>query len=217
MTGAVRRIAAVLAVLGCVAATASCRARARSGTPPPPPTITSTGWHVAVYYTAVESRYHGHPVRVAGCRDLDCVHGDAPLGRYPADFVHSVHEQGAGRITSGPHTGHFLNWSAETGYWLDSEPRDAHGRPLEPFHTAAAGLPDGTQIRLLSCGHRRDGKPIAPDLCHRLSTAHWQVLDTYPGHDNRRDIGLYIGPETTTGFTGSQRDTTLVDATITVS
>ncbi len=38
---------------------------------------------------------------LTGCPELDCEHGDDPLGRYPRDFVGAVRDEGTGRITSG--------------------------------------------------------------------------------------------------------------------
>jgi hypothetical protein len=165
----------------------------------------------------VESLHHGGPRAVTGCRDLHCVHGDAPLGTYPAGFVHAVHAQGSGKITDGPNAGRFLNWSADTGYWLDSTPRDAHGRPLEPFHTAAAGLPDGTRIDITGCGHRRGGSAVPRDLCRRIAGADWQVRDTFPGDRKTRAVDLYIGPEDTPGFAEPRRYTTLLGVALTVA
>lgn len=218
MTRRRRRVIAVAATVAVTAAAlVSCRAHGGTGPPPAPPTITSGGWRVSLYFTSVESLHHGRPRAVTGCRDLHCVHGDAPLGTYPADFVRAVRAQGSGKITRGPHAGRFLDWSSDTGYWLDSTPRDARGRPLEPFRTVAAGLPDGTRIELTGCGHRRGGRPVPHDLCRRLTAAHWQVRDVFPGDRKTRAVDLYIGPETTAGFAGPRRYTTLRGVTLTVA
>ena len=56
----------------------------------------SAGWTVTVYYTAVASLHSGARRRVTGCPKIDCTHGHANLGTYPADFVQAVHDEGTG-------------------------------------------------------------------------------------------------------------------------
>ncbi|HEX6869887.1 MAG TPA: hypothetical protein VF163_02210, partial [Micromonosporaceae bacterium] len=90
-------------------------------------------WQVTVYYTAVESYHTDAAVDVTGCLVLECANGNQSLGRYPQSFVQAVKDEGTGRITSGPQAGRYLNWSYDTGYWLDDAPRDSAGRELIPF------------------------------------------------------------------------------------
>lgn len=171
-------------------------------------------WTVTVYYTAVEAVHHGPPRAVRGCPVLECTHGDTPLGSYPADFVQAVQDEGAGRIGEG----RYLNWSSDTGYWLDSAPRDTKGRPLEPFVSAAAdGLADGTHVRLAGCGRLDDGTAVPAAVCHRLSTPDWQIRDAFtPGLGGRNHLDLYIGQETGPGFTEQPEYVTLIGAVVTV-
>src|SRR5690349_5731087 len=75
--------------------------------PVPAPARTDGGWQVTVYYTAVQKYHHGTPRTVTGCRGLNCAHGTADLGSYPADFVAAVQSEGTGLTTAGP----YLNWS----------------------------------------------------------------------------------------------------------
>ena len=96
-------------------------------------------WQVTVYYTAVESLHTDPPVPVQGCATRHCKNGDQDLGAYPQSFVSAVHEEGTGRITSGPNTGMYLNWSDNIGFWLDSTTRDAHGRPTQISRTIRGG------------------------------------------------------------------------------
>jgi hypothetical protein len=162
-------------------------------------------WQVTVYYTAVESLHNDPPVPVQGCATRHCKNGDQDLGAYPESFVSAVHEEGTGRITSGPNAGMYLNWSDNIGFWLDSATRDAHGRPLQPFSTAAADdLPDGTALRLVDCGQTDSGDPVPVDICQKLSAGSWRILDQFgPGLGGSRHIDLYIGEEDIPDFTES--------------
>lgn len=162
-------------------------------------------WRVTVYYTAVESFHSDAAVAVEGCPALECANGDQPLGQYPQSFVNAVHDEGAGRITSGPHAGKYLNWSYDIGYWLDSAPRDAHGRPLEPFHSAAADdLPDGIGLRLVDCGQLESSDTVPDDVCTSLRNGQWQIRDQFtPGFGGPQHIDLYIGEEDSNDFTTS--------------
>ncbi|MBO0841097.1 MAG: hypothetical protein J2O49_09790, partial [Sciscionella sp.] len=167
---------------------------------------------------AVESFHHGVMRSVTGCPKLQCANGNSPLGSYPADFVAAVHDEGTGLITSGPHAREYLNWSADVGYWLDTAARDSHGRPLEPFVSAAAdGLADGTPVRLINCGRQDDGSAVPADVCHRLSTSDWQIRDQFtPGLGGAKHIDLYLGPEFTADFTDQPIYLTLLNATLSI-
>jgi hypothetical protein len=163
-------------------------------------------WLVTVYYTAVEALHADPPVPVTGCTAAgDCENGDEPLGDYPKGFADAVREEGTGRITSGPHAGRYLNWSYNIGYWLDEAPRDAHGRPLQPFVSAAAGgLPDDTRLRLVDCGKLDSGDPVPEHVCEPLRSGNWEIRDRFtPGLDGEQHIDLYIGEETGPDFTSS--------------
>ena len=181
-----------------------------------PATPRSTGWLVTVYYTAVESFHHDDPIPVTGCSSLHCQHGQHHLGRYPASFVAAVHDEGTGRITSGAHAGQYLNWSAGIGYWLDTTPRDAHGRSLLPFRSAAAdNLAEGTPVRLIDCGRPDPAESANQQVCQRLRNGQWQIRDQFtPGLGGNRHIDLYIGEEDQPHFTDSALYTTLHDATL---
>lgn len=199
---------AVAALCALIAAAAWIIARG------PAPRDGSDGWLVTIYYTAVESFHHGDPVDVTGCPVLDCNSGSAPLGTYPSSFVAAVREEGTGRITAGPHSGEYLNWSAGVGYWLDVAPRDAYGDPLLPFTTAAAeAIPAGTDIRVRDCGTGRVGGQV----CGRLQGGDWRVHDLFtPGLGGDRHIDLYIGEQDRPAFTDSPMYATLRHATVAV-
>ena len=162
-------------------------------------------WHVTVYYTAVESFHHDTAVPVTGCRDQPCVNADQPLGQYPQEFVTTVRDEGSGRITNGPNAGKYLNWSSDIGFWHDTAPRDAQGRPLQPFRSAAAdGLPDGTKLRLVDCGQMESGETVPDDVCTALRAGQWEISDRFtPGLGGPQHIDLYIGEETEDDFTVS--------------
>lgn len=162
------------------------------------------GWRITVYYTAVE-RYHDGPERpVRGCRQLECTGGDDDLGAYPGGFVDAVEAEGTGRITSGPHTGRYLNWSHDVGFWLDTVPRDSHGGELRPFSSAAADadvLARDTEFRVDDCGRTDDGGDPPAATCRRLRDAPWRVVDEFtPGLGGERHVDLYVGEETGPGF-----------------
>jgi hypothetical protein len=174
----------------------------------------SAGWTVTVYYTAVE-RYHvGAPKPVTGCPRLDCQHGNSDLGSYPEDFVTAVHDEGTGVTTAGT----YLNWSYDTGYWIDEAARDTDGRPLRAFESAAADpavLAAATRFTISGCGRQDDGTAPPADVCAKLRAAHWTVTDEFtPGLGGRKHIDAYIGEETGPGFTDSRWYTTLEGATL---
>lgn len=173
------------------------------------------GWTLTVYYTAVELFHAGAPTTVRGCTRLDCVDGDADLGTYPTGFVQAVKDEGTGRTTDG----RYLNWSFDTGYWLDDAPRDTRGRPLRPFESAAAD-PDtmtaGTAFTITDCGHVEEGGPPPEPVCGRLRAARWRITDEFtPGLGGPRHLDLYIGEETGPGFTETDWFITLTGATLT--
>ncbi|MEV4702736.1 hypothetical protein [Actinoplanes sp. NPDC049316] len=176
--------------------------------------VLTGGWEITVYYTAVEDHHSGEPEQVTGCRGLDCVHGDDDLGRYKADFVAAVQEEGTGRTAAGT----YLNWSYDIGFWLDTRPRDTGGRTLRPFVSAAADpgvLPRGARFRIAGCGHAEDGSRPAAEVCAALRDARWTVTDEFtPGLGGSKHIDAYIGEETGPGFTGSPWYLTLRGATI---
>ncbi len=163
------------------------------------------GWTLTVYYTAVERFHQGRSEQVRGCPHQECEHGTDDLGTYPADFVRVVRDEGTGRITSGAHRGGYLNWSYDTGFWLDTVPADTTGVRLEPFSTAAAdatALPRGSVFTIVDCGAEDDGSRIDPASCDRLRRSTWTVRDEFtPGLGGARHIDLYIGEEDRAGFT----------------
>lgn len=174
----------------------------------------SRGWTVTVYYTAVAALHAGRTVRVTGCRVIDCSDGHDDLGTYPASFVSAVEDEGTGRIAEG----RYLNWSYDTGYWLDTAPRDTAGRALRPWESAAADshvLPAGARFSVVQCGHDEDGDAIDAGVCARLREAQWTITDEFtPGLGGAKHVDLYIGEETGPDFTSSPLYTTLKDATL---
>jgi hypothetical protein len=183
-------------------------------TGPSPAGTPSTGWTVTVYYTAVEAFHSGTATRVTGCPRLECRRGDADLGSYPADFVRAVRDEGTGRTAAGS----YLNWSHDTGFWLDTAPRDAAGRALRPWRSAAADpdvLPPGSAFVVDACGTDDGGGPVDPGVCARLRQARWTVTDEFtPGLGGQRHVDVYIGEETGPGFTRGPWYTTLAGATL---
>lgn len=178
-----------------------------------------SGWQITVYYTAVESFHDDELVDVEGCTHLRCTRGDAYLGSFPGDFVEAVRAEGTGRITSGLAAGRYLNWAMSEGYWLDEAPRDAYGRTLEPFRSAAADeLPKGTEVQIVECGRGDDGVSVPPPVCERLRSGDWEIRDEFtPGLGGARHIDLYIGEEAGPNFTRSKMFTSFEDATIRVT
>jgi hypothetical protein len=170
---------------------------------------------VTVYYTAVARFHDGDPVKVTGCPTIDCRRGDSDLGTYPSDFVEAVRDEGAGKISDGK----YLNWSHDTGYWLDTAARVSDGGVLRPFETAAADpavLRAGTAFRISACGRDEGGDPIDPAVCAKLKGARWTVADEFtPGLGGARHVDVYIGEETGRDFTDSPWYTTLTRATLT--
>jgi hypothetical protein len=165
---------------------------------------------VTVYYTAVQRFHSGRSTRVTGCPKLDCRDGHDDLGSYPADFVAAVREEGTGRLDDQ----RYLNWSSDTGYWLDVAPRDSAGGVLQPWVSAAADrdvLARGTRFTIVDCGHTK----IDTAVCARLRGARWRVSDEFtPGLGGARHVDVYIGEETGPGFTDSAWYTTLAGAVL---
>lgn len=192
------RIASAALIVVLLGAVPSCSSRA-----PVAERVTGQPWDVTVYYTAVESYHRDRPVTITGCRELGCEHGTDELGRYPGGFASAVRDEGAGRITSGPHAGRYLNWSHNVGYWLDDAPRDAHGRALEPFRSAAAdGIPRGTRLQLRTCGRLDSGDPVPTGVCRKLRRADWEIRDEFtPGLGGDHHVDLYVGEESTPDYT----------------
>jgi hypothetical protein len=175
-----------------------------------PDPATPGGWTVTVYYTAVASLHDGPAVRVTGCPQLECERGSDDLGSYPEDFVDAVRAEGTGRTANGQ----YLNWSHDTGYWLDTAPRDTTGRPLVPWQSAAADpavLPAGARFHIVHCGTER----IDEAVCTRLRQADWTIVDEFtPGLGGPKHLDVYIGEETGPAFTESPWYTTLIGAAI---
>jgi hypothetical protein len=208
----------VLRVALAAALLAGCAGCADAPAGPPqgrrPTHGSSAGWEITVYYTAVEQYHSGPPVTVTGCPTLDCVHGSGILGTFPKDFVRAVHDEGTGATRDG----RYLNWSFDTGYWIDSSTRDTDGRPLTPFVSAAADpdvLAPGTTFTIEDCGSQDDGSAPTALVCSRLRAAHWTITDEFtPGLGGEKHLDAYIGEETGPGFTESDWYLTLMGATV---
>ena len=174
----------------------------------------STGWEVTVYYTAVAALHGGASQRVTGCPTIDCRQGrdQRDLGTFPASFVKAVKDEGTGRTTDG----RYLNWSYDTGYWMDTAPRDTAGRPLVPWVSAAADgdvLRTGARFSVLRCGTAE----VTAAVCAKLKAPTWTIVDEFtPGLGGSKHVDVYVGEETGTGFTDSDLYTTLEDATLSV-
>ncbi|MER7003591.1 hypothetical protein ABT297_11185 [Dactylosporangium sp. NPDC000555] len=176
------------------------------------PPVRLEGWEVTVYYTAVETLHTGQATTVTGCPSIDCDkdRDRQRLGSFPASFVKAVKDEGTGRTADG----RYLNWSYDTGYWMDTAPRDTAGRPLRPWSSAAAdgaALGAGTQFTILHCGTAE----VAAEVCAKLKTPTWTIVDEFtPGLGGERHVDVYIGEETGPDFTGSDLYTTLENATL---
>jgi hypothetical protein len=189
----------------------------RSGVPPVSPAPspgTASGWIITAYYTVVEDYHGGASTPVSGCPRLDCTRGNDDLGTYPAEFVTRVKTEGTG-VTSG---GRYLNWSYDTGFWLDTAPRNTDGKPLEPYVSAAADpdvLARGTRFTIADCGRQDDGSAPPPAVCATLRRARWRIDDEFtPGLGGPLHIDLYVGRETGPGFTDSDAYVSMTDATL---
>lgn len=176
----------------------------------------SSDWHLTVYYTAVESYHHGDAQTITGCKTRDCTNGNDNLGVFPSDFTDKVKNEGSGRITSAPNAGKYLNWSYDTGYWIDTIPADSHGKTLQPYISAAADdnvLAQGTNFKVADCGS--DTSQIEPDICQHLKQGSWTIVDHFtPGLGGAKHIDLYIGEEDQDNFESSNKFVDLSKATI---
>jgi hypothetical protein len=176
--------------------------------------VETTGWQVTVYHTAVASLHADRAVAVTGCPTIDCQKGrdQRDLGSYPASFVQAVKDEGTGKVAEG----RYLNWSYDTGYWLDTAPRDTAGRPLQPWVSAAADsgvLRSGSRFTILRCGTA----DVTAEVCARLKAPTWTVVDEFtPGLGGSRHVDVYVGEETGPGFTDSDLYATLEGATLSV-
>lgn len=207
--GSARLSVGVLALVLVVGLLAGC---GPAGDPPPPVASPSSGasspaaprWRVTVYYTPVEKFHHGDVIEVRGHPDLTS-EADVALGEFPSHFVSAVREEGGGRISTGPHAGQYLKWSWDTGFWLDTSTRDTAGDPLVPFETAAVdGIERGTSLRLVDCGVDDAGSAADPAACAQLRESEWVVRDEFtPGLGGERHVDLYLGEESSPGFTES--------------
>ncbi len=99
--------------------------------------------------------------------------------------------------------GRYLDWSAETGFWLDTVPRDAHGLPLRPLVSAAAdsGIPFGAHFKILDCGvDGTTGRRVDKSVCRRLTSPQWEVRDRFSeGHVGKR-LNLFVGEQSPGGL-----------------
>lgn len=164
--------------------------------------VLSAGWRVTTYYTPVE-RYHRAPLEtVRGCLQRTCTYGDDLIGNFPSDFVSKVKIEGSGLISAGPQEGRFLNWSPDTGFWVDTTGVDAAGNRLRPFVSAAADstvLPRNITFQLVNCGSMSELMNQA--ACRMLRGSLWRVTDQFaPGYGGVKHVDLYIGQEARSDF-----------------
>ena len=178
------------------------------------------GWELSTYFTPVETYYGGAPTAVVGCTELECTHGQELLGRFPADFVRTVREEGTGRITSPsvrPEATH-LNWSINVGYWLDTAIRDARGAVLQAYVSVAAdpAIPYVTAVSVLACGRDAVEPEVIPAaVCDRIRTADWVVGDRFTAGAVGKHLDLYIGEQDQRDFIAlSPRAIHVLDASV---
>jgi len=210
-----------LATKGAISPSPGTSSAPRSTTPQstaPPSGVSSAGWRLTIYYTAVESFHSGATQSVTGCVGQNCSRGNSDLGTYPATFVNAVHDEGTGRITNGPTAGMYLNWSFDVGYWLDTVAASGYGVALRPFLSAAAdggALPKGARFRVVDPLRQNDGSGIEPGFAAQLRNTVWDVEDQFtPGLGGAGHLDLYIGEQDRADFTNSDRYVELVNATI---
>lgn len=162
----------------------------------------SQNWSVHLIYTAVEKYYRGTRERVTGCPTSTCTASRVSLGSFPVTFVSAVRAEGSGLISTGRHAGHYLDYDATVGYWLDTAARGYGSPPMKGFATARSTsplLPIGTQLRISVCGP--SSRHDAIRVCGKLRSARWQVV-TEGAPSPARDIWLYIGRESGSGTGG---------------
>ena len=194
------------------------RAMDPTGTTPPADdadlAADATGINATVYYTAVESYHPRTCLRyVKAWQDITTGGTKVSAGPYPCRFIEKVRNEGTGRITSGAHKGKYLNFSWEglgpngdqSGFWLDTAPRNSYGEVLQPFVSAAADpsfLPPGTRFGILDCGgDSATGEPMDATSCNEWKAADWQIQDQFTtGLGGANHIDLYIGEENMADF-----------------
>ena len=217
-----RRLLAAGAVVVLLAACDAARPAAppTSRLPSASPSVLSSaaaGWAITVYYTVAEDYHGGAPTRVIGCPRLDCTRGHDDLGTYPAEFVARVRTEGTGVTVAG----RYLNWSYDTGFWLDTAPRGTDGNPLEPYVSAAADpdvLAHGTRFTVADCGRQDDGSPPPRAVCATFQRPRWRIDDEFtPGLGGARHIDVYVGREPGPGYTDSDTYVSLTGATLLIS
>ena len=184
-------------------------------------------YRLTTYYTAVESFHHDAPIQVKGYPNIQSVGKRQVLGSFPRSFTQKVKNEGTGRITSQPNAGKYLNWSFDTGFWLDTAPRDSYGGVLVPYQSCASGdqgsaqgLKRGMKIEIITCGFDSEsGDEPDPGACQRMMQAGWVVQDQFtPGLGGKNHIDLYIGEEDIPNFeNNSPRYVDLSGAVIEVS
>lgn len=176
-------------------------------TAPPSPTTTaaangvpSTGWKLTVYITPLDTNYPGGGTSaISGCENW-CPPSDVkPLGTYANEFLATVRVQGAGKVTSGPYAGWYLQYGSADGYWVSPQPLAANGDVLVPFTSAAASaaLPFGARFTISDCGRNTSGSAaVDAAACARFRAASWTVTDRFDsGGDAAKHIDLYLGVE----------------------
>jgi hypothetical protein len=143
--------------------------------------------------------------------------GGRTWGPTGPDFVAQVKTEGTG-VTA---LGRYLNWSYDTGFWLDTAPRGTNGDTLEPYASAAADpdvLGPGTRFTVADCGRQDDGSAPPAAVCAAIRRASWRIDDEFtPGLGGPRHIDVYVGRETGPRFTDSDDYVSLTGATLQIS
>lgn len=218
VTSPVLAIAVAVALGAGVAGLAGCSSS--SAEAPAPVNEKQLGWEITTYYSAVEHLHRGPIKKVTGCLQQGCTSGEEYIGYYPSDFVDAVEFLGSGLLEHGPHDGRYLNFNEDEGFWVDLVPRDSEGGILVPYVSAAAGpeaLPLGTAFQVADCGRREDGSAVPQEVCDRLSSPHWTVVDEIePGFGGDRQVDLYLGNETPEVAHGDSPFTAMIGGDLTV-
>jgi hypothetical protein len=135
----------------------------------------------------------------------------------PGGVAASVRTEGTGVTADG----RYLNWSYDTGFWLDTAPRGTDGNALEPYVSAAADpdvLRHGTRFTVADCGRQDDGSPPPRAVCAAFQRVGWRVDDEFtPGLGGPRHIDVYVGREPGPGYTDSEAYVSLTGATLRIS